>query len=80
MKLRYFLIPILAMLLTPGADAAVNFAPSSRLNTGKWVKVGIEQSGVYEISYQTLRDMGFSNPESITIFGRGGAQLSTCLL
>ena len=77
MKLRYFLIPILAMLLTPGADAAVNFAPSSRLNTGKWVKVGIEQSGVYEISYQTLRDMGFSNPESITIFGRGGAQLST---
>ena len=74
MKLRYFLLSAIA-LLTAGhfsADAAIKFARSSKLRTGNWVKVGVEESGIYEISYQTLREMGFSDPASVTLFGRGG--------
>ena len=48
------------------------FAPKSVLSEGQWVKVAIEQTGVYEISYDELRQMGFSNPARVSLYGRGG--------
>lgn len=79
MKLRYISLILLALGLLP-ASAAINlanFAKSSKLASGNWVKIGVDQSGVYEISYETLRQMGFSNPENVSLLGRGGAQCST---
>lgn len=61
--------------LTSAAD--LKFAPQSRLNSGNWVKIGVDRSGIYEISYEKLRAMGFSNPERVGVYGRGGAQLNT---
>lgn len=79
MKSRYLLLSfiILAAGSVFNSDAAtVKFAKSSRLNSGNWVKIGVEKSGVYEISYQTLREMGFDNPENVGLYGRGGIQES----
>lgn len=44
-------------------------AKNSVLSSGKWIKIGIEKSGVYKISYQKLRELGFSNPENVRVFG-----------
>ena len=52
------------------------YAKSSVLSSGNWVKVGVDETGVYEISYETLRQMGFSNPEKVSVYGRGGRVLS----
>lgn len=78
MKLRYIFLSLLTLLSASffPALSAVSFVKSSRLSSGKWVKIGVEKTGVYEISYQTLREMGFSNPENITLYGRGGVQES----
>lgn len=58
------------------AYAAIQFQKSSILRSDRWVKVGVEDSGIYEISYELLRTMGFPNPERVGVYGRGGAQLN----
>lgn len=82
MKIRCLILSILALCsMTFIAESAttsrVKFAKNSRLRSGNWVKIGVDRTGIYEISYSTLREMGFSNPEKISLFGRGGAQLNT---
>ncbi len=48
---------------------------NSALSNGKWKKIKITQTGVYRLTYQQIRDMGFSNPENIKVYGNGGAFL-----
>ncbi len=72
------LLALAALALVPLAASALPsdfFAPSSRLGSGNWVKVGIRQTGVYEISYDQLREMGFANPASVAVYGRGGRRM-----
>lgn len=52
------------------------YAPSSQLSKGNWVRVGVQETGIYEITYDQLREMGFSNPASVAVFGTGGRQMS----
>lgn len=76
--MRYFL-SLLALSLTSLWALALPqgfYARRSVLGQGDWVKVAVEETGVYEISYETLRGMGFNQPEKVGVFGRGGAQLS----
>jgi hypothetical protein len=52
---------------------------SSALSTGKWYKVAVEKNGVYRISYNDFRQMGFDvsniDPRKIKIFGNQGGML-----
>lgn len=77
---KRFLLAVSA--LTIGYSAAFSamtdkfYAKSSVLAEGNWVRVGVEQTGVYEIPYTTLREMGFSDPSKVSVYGRGGRVLS----
>ena len=51
------------------------YTKQSVLSSGKWVKIRIAESGIYKLSYSTLRSMGFSDPSSVRLFGYGGAVL-----
>ncbi len=53
-------------------NAGDRYAASSRLSSGKWVKVSIQENGLYQFSRATLRSMGFSNPEHVHLYGYGG--------
>ena len=59
------------------AESEVKFASSSRLNEGNWVKVAVPATGVCRISYDELRDMGFTAPDQVAVFGRGGQRLDS---
>ena len=61
------------------ALTANTFASSSRLATGKWVKIAISENGIYEITYEELKMMGFSDPQSVRIYGCGGHPMSEAL-
>lgn len=43
---------------------------------GLFFKIAVQRSGVYRISYEKLRELGFAHPESVGVFGYGGAELS----
>ena len=64
---------------TAGAFNASSYVTQSRLATGRWVKVTIPESGIYEITYDELREMGFTNPEQVHVYGQGGNRISEVL-
>lgn len=46
-----------------------SFATNSVLNSGSWVKIKIPQTGVYKLTYSELKELGFSTPENVRVFG-----------
>ncbi len=54
---------------------AQTFAENSVLSDGSWSKIQISESGIYKISYTTLKNWGISNPENVGIYGNGGGLL-----
>lgn len=57
------------------ASGLFSYAPNSVLKQGKWVKISVEETGVHKLTYQDIQGMGLDNPESIRVFGYGGAVL-----
>jgi hypothetical protein len=49
---------------------------TSVLSSGDWYKIKIKQSGIYKLTYEDIKSMGFSDPSQVHIFGNGGAMLS----
>ncbi|MDR3705250.1 MAG: type IX secretion system sortase PorU [Paludibacteraceae bacterium] len=64
---------------TPTLRAATaglhHYADHSVLETGKWIKISVPESGIYKITYEDLVKWGISNPANAHIFGYGGAML-----
>lgn len=56
-----------------------HFAAHSRLSSGKWVKISLPSTGVYELSAEELASMGFSDPARVAVYGNGGYPLSEVL-
>ncbi|MDE6682890.1 MAG: hypothetical protein K2J87_05640, partial [Muribaculaceae bacterium] len=65
----------LALTLSASASEKYPFTPTSRLSSGHWVKVAVPETGIYEISYQELREMGFTDPSKVGVYGKGGIAL-----
>lgn len=60
----------------PVLKASINESPkNSVLSSGKWVKIKIDETGVYKIPYSKLASWGFSKTESVNLFGNGGTML-----
>ena len=52
-----------------------HFKKQSNLASGRWVKIAIEENGVYELTREELLSMGFDNPAEVKVFGAGGHAL-----
>ena len=48
------------------------YAASSAMSTGKWVKVRVDQTGIYKLTYVELKKMGFADPSKVSVHGYGG--------
>lgn len=72
----YKLVVDRAPLSRPRRAAAVapseRYKSSSVLATGKWVRVAVEQDGVYKITDKELKKMGFNDPAKVRLYGYGG--------
>lgn len=76
---RQQLVVSLCLLITGimGFDAkafdGASYVASSKLSAGKWVKIRVKDNGIYAISYDDLKNWGFSTPSNVKIYGYGGA-------
>lgn len=56
-----------------------SYAANSVLSQGSWYKLGVTQTGIYQINYNDLVNMGINpatlNPAKIGIYSRGGTML-----
>lgn len=62
-----------AMMPSRRMDNAVSrYADHSILATGKWVKIAVEEAGVYQLTPQFLSSAGFNTPANVKVYGYGG--------
>lgn len=61
--------------LSAAAFPADTYAASSVLAEGRWVKIGVEKTGLYLIPNSTLRSWGFNDPAKVRIHGYGGRRI-----
>ncbi len=57
--------------LSPG-----HYAANSAMSTGRWAKVKISGAGMNIITDTQLRNLGFTNPEAVHVYGMGGRQIN----
>lgn len=55
--------------------AGESYATHSALSSGRWVKIRVEQSGVYKLTASALSQMGFADPSKVSVHGYGGWML-----
>ena len=84
---RYFVRIVVSVLVLACCTATVHaldksyYAETSVLASGKWVKICVKESGVYQITADDIRSWGLgSDLSQIHVFGYGGAPLSEVML
>ena len=80
MTLVSFMLSVEARPVAKGARkvaaataAAGRYADNSVLATGKWAKIRVPASGVYQLTEALVRQAGFSNLSKVRVYGYGGA-------
>lgn len=53
-------------------STANRYAVHSKLQNGRWVKISITSDGMYRLTRSALKNMGFSNPSKVHLYGYGG--------
>lgn len=65
--------------LTATALPLDRYAAESRLASGDWVKISVDESSMYLLTESRLRQLGFSDPSKVRVFGYGGDRLPEVL-
>ena len=56
-----------------GEVSSSRYVSQSVLATGRWAKIRVSETGVYQLTDALIRKAGFSNPSKVHIYGYGGA-------
>ena len=85
--MRYFVRTVVSVLVLACCTVTAHaldksyYAESSVLASGKWVKIAVQESGVYQITADDIRSWGLGTDLSqIHVFGYGGKPLSEVML
>jgi hypothetical protein len=76
-RLRYFSLNVTTSKQSFGLKSSkvLRFSDQSVLSTGDWLKFYVTKSGMYQITYSNLKDLGLKDPENVRIYGNGGKML-----
>ena len=58
------------------ADRTNRYASHSVLAEGRWVKIRVADNGIHMFTHARLKQLGFSDPSKVRLFGYGGHMLS----
>jgi len=54
--------------------ASERYAANSVLASGRWAKISIPSTGIYQLTDALIQQAGFSDPSKVKIYGYGGAR------
>ena len=57
-------------------DNLPSLSLNSQLSKGHWVKIRVADNGIHMLTHARLKNMGFSDPSEVRLFGYGGHLLS----
>ena len=78
-KIMGLMAIVAATTMSVQAFSSSNYTRTSKLASGKWVKIEIPENGIYQLTFDELAQMGFNNPEEVRIYGLGGYPISEVL-
>ncbi len=55
------------------SEASSRYAEHSILNTGRWVKISVPKTGIYQLTSDVIKKAGFSDLSKVRLYGYGGA-------
>ena len=55
------------------AGSTERYAAKSVLSSGRWVKISVPTTGIWQLTDDLVRQAGFSDPSKVKIYGYGGA-------
>lgn len=73
--LKHILLSMALCLLGSLVAFAHDYAAQSVLSSGRFIKIQVEQSGMYRLTYEDLQAMGLQ-PDKVRVLGYGGAMLT----
>lgn len=73
------LVGILSLSVPAKAFSPETYAASSVLDSGKWVRITVKNSGLYILPKATLRSYGFNDLSKVRVYGYGGKRISDLL-
>lgn len=75
---RSYIIGLFSLCFSLIANAYVPtyYTTQSKLTNGRWVKIKVTNTGIHEITHEQLIEMGFPNPENVSVYGYGGVLLN----
>ena len=77
--MKRWLLFLILSTLSLFAEGQKNYASTSVLATGKWIKISTQGQGVFKVTASFLKTAGVSQPipsSTIRLFGHGGSVLS----
>ncbi len=75
MKRLFYILCVMCLQAAMYVAMAHEYAGTSVLSQGKFVKIAVEETGICRLSYEDLQAMGLK-PESVRVFGYGGGMVS----
>ena len=75
MRIKRLLITAFALLSSLYA-AGQDYAHSSLLKQGRWIRIAVTEAGIYRLDYSQIRDMGITDPSAAVLYGNNTGQLS----
>jgi hypothetical protein len=68
MRIKRFLITaftLLPVLYAAGQD----YAHSSLLTQGRWIRFAVTEPGIYRLDFSQIREMGITDPSAAVLYG-----------
>ncbi len=76
-RLLSLLVAALSIAGTAVALPTSYYTENSLLSSGRWVKVKVTSTGMQELPFSMLEELGFSDPSKVAVYGYSGVELST---
>ena len=75
-RLIFKLLILLAFSPVAGVSGTLPLNKNSVFATGQWIKIETSYTGIHKINFSWLRNMGFSHPENVRIYGSRNERIS----
>ena len=75
-RLFYKLLLLLFLFSEAGVSGMQPEDKNSLFSKGKWIKIEASATGIHKINFSWLKNIGFSHPESVRIFGSRNERIS----
>ncbi|MCL1934244.1 MAG: type IX secretion system sortase PorU [Candidatus Azobacteroides sp.] len=67
-----YLLGFISFLSAQTVNDGSRYRENSVLSSGKWIRLKVNENGIYKLTYDDIKKQGISDPAKVKIYGYGG--------